>query len=61
MQTQLAANDARLIALQRKFEELLTSCPKDLDGRQSIKLTRKNDAVILEILTSFKISMNGES
>jgi hypothetical protein len=60
MQQYIAATDPRLTTLQRKFEELLTSCPQDLNGRQSTKLVRKGDAVILEINTSFKLSVNDD-
>jgi len=53
----MVSDDQRIVALQRRFEELLNGCPTELGGWQTFKIVRKPDAVFVEIVSTFKIDM----
>lgn len=53
----MAADDMRLLAMQRAFEEVLNRCPQEWNGWQTVKMTRKADVVYVEVVSSFRISM----
>jgi hypothetical protein len=54
------ATDARVLRLQRQFEDLLNTVPAEFGPRQSIRFVKKNGAVIVEIISSFKFTVPTE-
>jgi hypothetical protein len=54
------AGDARVLALQKRFEDLLGDCPDEFAPRQSIRFIKKENGVVLvEIISSFKFIVPG--
>jgi hypothetical protein len=55
------AGDARVLALQKKFEDLLGTVPAEFGPRQSIRFVKKENGVVLvEIVSSFKFTVPAE-
>ena len=53
----MVSDDPRVVALQRRFEELLNNCPNELGGWQTFKVIRKPDVVFVEVMSTFRIDL----
>jgi len=53
--------EQKLSLLARQFEKLLDSCSPELSGRQRILTERRGGIVFMQIITSFKATLDNEA
>lgn len=54
-------SEGQLLAAIRQFEKLANDCPASVNARQRVMTRRGNGFVFVQIVTSFKVTVDNEA